>query len=101
MEVIIKSSLDIQLREKKERVEELEEIIESNTAKYGVMIHEKLLGLQKKIKEIQISSTAATDDLKNHLLEKLVYEITLSRGYGEVEFRKNLKSLYGMLGSGK
>ena len=30
-----------------------------------------------------------------------VYEITLSRGYGEAEFRENLKSLYGMLGSGK
>lgn len=51
MEVIIKSSLDIQLREKKERVEELEEIIESNTAKYGVMIHEELLSLQKKLKK--------------------------------------------------
>ncbi|KAJ3321068.1 Dynein heavy chain 10, axonemal [Boothiomyces sp. JEL0866] len=30
-----------------------------------------------------------------------VFEITLSRGYGEAEFRENLKTLYGLLGSGK
>ncbi|KAJ2996626.1 Dynein heavy chain 10, axonemal [Globomyces sp. JEL0801] len=30
-----------------------------------------------------------------------VFEITLSRGYGEFEFRENLKTLYGLLGSGK
>ncbi|KAJ3359470.1 Dynein heavy chain 10, axonemal, partial [Kappamyces sp. JEL0680] len=29
------------------------------------------------------------------------FEITLSRGYGEQEFRENLKTLYGMLGAGK
>ncbi|KAI8922930.1 hypothetical protein BC831DRAFT_55734 [Entophlyctis helioformis] len=30
-----------------------------------------------------------------------VFEITLSRGFGEPEFRENLKVLYGMLGSGR
>nr|KAJ3423035.1 Dynein heavy chain 10, axonemal [Polyrhizophydium stewartii] len=30
-----------------------------------------------------------------------VFEITLSRGFGEPEFRENLKTLYGLLGSGK
>ncbi|EGF80533.1 hypothetical protein BATDEDRAFT_25191 [Batrachochytrium dendrobatidis JAM81] len=30
-----------------------------------------------------------------------VFEITLSRGFGEFEFRENLKALYGLLGSGK
>jgi dynein heavy chain len=30
-----------------------------------------------------------------------LYEIVLSRGYGELEFRESLKVLYGMLGSGK
>jgi dynein heavy chain len=30
-----------------------------------------------------------------------IFEITLSRGYGENEFRENLKSLYAQLGSGK
>ncbi len=30
-----------------------------------------------------------------------VFEITLSRGYGEAEFRETLKSLYSQLGSGK
>ena len=30
-----------------------------------------------------------------------LYEITLSRGYGDMDFRDNLKTLYGLLGSGK
>ncbi|KAH6585240.1 hypothetical protein BASA61_006968 [Batrachochytrium salamandrivorans] len=30
-----------------------------------------------------------------------VFEITLGRGFGEPEFRENLKTLYGLLGSGK
>ncbi|KAJ3055760.1 Dynein heavy chain 10, axonemal [Rhizophlyctis rosea] len=30
-----------------------------------------------------------------------VFEITLTRGYGEAEFRESLKTLYGLLGSGK
>jgi dynein heavy chain len=30
-----------------------------------------------------------------------VFEITLSRGYGEAEFREHLKQLYGMVGAGK
>lgn len=30
-----------------------------------------------------------------------IFEITLSRGYGEAEFRESLKVLYGMLGAGK
>ncbi|KAJ3039942.1 Dynein heavy chain 10, axonemal [Rhizophlyctis rosea] len=30
-----------------------------------------------------------------------VFEITLTRGYGETEFRESLKTLYGQLGSGK
>ena len=30
-----------------------------------------------------------------------VFEITLSRGYGDPEFRENLKALYSQLGAGK
>jgi dynein heavy chain len=30
-----------------------------------------------------------------------VFEITLSRGYGEPEFRETLKALYSQLGAGK